>query len=328
MIKDQFKSLVSLKGLVLMLIVLVFVTAGSGYGITVFNQPYCKDLIAGQNINAGNVCFEVVGANLLVTYTTTNGWELTEAHLWVGENIADMPQTRKGNPKIGHFPYNSYDITGADSHSFLVPLSSLGDYLCGQTFYAAAYAEVRKALCGGGYQTESAWGSGWDIVPKGSWAMYFSFKFICCDVTPLPPPDCKTAFAFGDKKLWDIIDPATNDPITNRWGWLITVNAGDTLTRKIYTGALGNDITRGTHVGDLEISYDGSTLTVSYVMTTPYFMRETHIYAGTVETDTVAPGQLGNIYRLDNVAADTREIQIIGSTIYIVAHAVVGEPGN
>lgn len=313
-----------------MLMVLLVIMAGSAYGtVIVFNQPDCKDLIAGQNIDAGDVCLEVVGDNLVVTYTTQDGWELTEAHLWVGKNIADMPQTKKGNPKVGNFPYKSGDITGVTSYSFFVPLSSLGSDLCDKTYFAAAHAVVRKPDGSGGYQTETGWGSGDPIVPQGSWAMYFSFLFVC-DPTPPPEPDCETAFAFGDKKLWDIIDPATGDPITNRWGWQITVNADDTfpITRAIWAGAAQNDTSKGTYVGDLEIYYDGSTLTVNYVMNAPFFMQETHLYAGTVETDTASPGQFGNIHYLDNAAFDSYEIQISGSTIYIVAHAVVCEPVN
>lgn len=74
-------------------------------------------LFAGQAIDSGTVSAEVVGSNLEVLYTTTNGWELTEAHLWVGSTKADMPQTRKGSPIPGRFPYNSGDITGVTSHT-------------------------------------------------------------------------------------------------------------------------------------------------------------------------------------------------------------------
>jgi hypothetical protein len=73
----------------------------------------CTTLYAGQTIDAGTVCSSVNGDNLDVTFTTTGGWELEEAHLWVGTKLSDMPQTKKGNPKIGNFPYNSGDISGS-----------------------------------------------------------------------------------------------------------------------------------------------------------------------------------------------------------------------
>jgi len=44
----------------------------------------CFDLLAGQHILAGSVCVRIEGDDLAVTYSTTDGWELTETHLWVG----------------------------------------------------------------------------------------------------------------------------------------------------------------------------------------------------------------------------------------------------
>jgi hypothetical protein len=90
----------------------------------------CYDLLAGQTIDAGDVCFEVIEDNqtLAVTYTTDGGWELTEAHLWVGDVQDGYPMSKKGNPKIGNFPYNAGDITGYTSHSFSVPLGSVQSF--------------------------------------------------------------------------------------------------------------------------------------------------------------------------------------------------------
>ncbi|MGA1824192.1 MAG: hypothetical protein ACMUIP_05955 [bacterium] len=85
----------------------------------------CQALLAGQTIDAGLVCVEVVGTDLVVTYDTANGWELVETHLWVGDSLADMPQTKQGNPKIGNFPYNSGDITGATSYNVSISLDDL-----------------------------------------------------------------------------------------------------------------------------------------------------------------------------------------------------------
>lgn len=298
--------------------------------VSVLNSPYCKDLIAGQTIDAGDVCLEVVGENLIVTFTTTGGWELLETHLWVGSNLAEMPQTKQGNPKIGNFPYQSGDITGQTAYFFTVPLVNLGgpnylETLCNQTFFMAAHAAVRKADGSGGYQTETGWASGQPLVQQGSWAMYFTFQFVCGTTPPPPPENCETAFAYGDMKLWDILD-SNGDPITNRWGWQVTVNVDDSLVLPIYAGAGQNDITKGTYVGDLSIHYDGSIVTVYFQMIPPFTMNETHLYAGTVYTDTAAPGQFGNIHDLDSVTSDTYTIAISGSPIYIVAHAVVCQP--
>ncbi|NOQ13994.1 MAG: hypothetical protein GQ583_05870, partial [Methyloprofundus sp.] len=52
-------------------------------------------LYAGQDIEVGTVTTEIVGENLVVTYNTTGGWELNETQLWVGNDLAEMPQTRQ-----------------------------------------------------------------------------------------------------------------------------------------------------------------------------------------------------------------------------------------
>ena len=114
-------------------------------------------LYAGQTIDAGTVSVTVNGDNLDVTYTTTNGWELSETHLWVGLSITDMPQTRKGNPIPGQFPYVSGDITGATSYTSSVALGDLGFSCPGddKNFLMAAHASLSRDNGDGTYQTET-----------------------------------------------------------------------------------------------------------------------------------------------------------------------------
>ena len=47
------------------------VLTGDGPGVQ------CSTLYAGQDIDAGMVCFEVVGDDLIVTYTASGDWEFT-----------------------------------------------------------------------------------------------------------------------------------------------------------------------------------------------------------------------------------------------------------
>jgi hypothetical protein len=137
----------------------------------------CVTLLAGQSIDVGTVCIDDIGDQISITYTVTDGWELTEAHLWIGETLEDMPKTRKGNPKVGHFPYHSGDIAGETSYSFYDDIS-----LCNQTAYMAAHAAVRRNNGDGAYQTESAWGSGPRIIEKGNWATYFTVEQSCTEI--------------------------------------------------------------------------------------------------------------------------------------------------
>lgn len=161
-----------------------FMLANSEPQVCVVGSTVCKDLMAAQHFDAGNVCAEVVDGNLVVTLYTTGGWKFVDAHMWWGMTLDEMPQTNKGNPKIGHFPYYSGDILGWTMYQFVVPLEEIGgmDYmttLCGQRIKLAVHANVKKWIYCTGYQYETAWASGSEIVPGRSWAMFFAIEFSC-----------------------------------------------------------------------------------------------------------------------------------------------------
>ena len=164
------------------------VVTESGSGV------HCAALIAGQNINAGSVCIEIVNGNLLVTYNTTGGWQLVETHLWIGTVSLTIPQTKSGNPKIGNFPYHSGDITGATTYTHTIPISNL--FTCPslntRRLYVAAHAVVRKDG-----QIETAWSEGSNFSAKGNWGTYTAV-LLTCDCTTLPPTDstCRSSFLY------------------------------------------------------------------------------------------------------------------------------------
>lgn len=287
----------------------------------------CKILYAGQDIDAGTVCVSVEGENLKVTYQTKDGWELTEAHLWLGENLSEMPQTRKGNPKIGNFPFNSGDIIGETSFSFYVPIADLGGepYLCDKTIFVAAHAALRKDNGDGSYQTETGWADGDKFVDRGSWATFFSFTFVCTDDPP-EEKECETAFALGESGVCFIESPWLD---ANRWGWTNGPLSAGSYSMEIYAGAGQCDTDKGTLVGQLQIEYNGDSATVTYNMFEGFTMDETHLYIGNEPYArdkngefTVAPGQYGNIHDLQDASSDTFTIGGLSGDIYVVAHAV------
>src|SRR5688572_25946202 len=110
-------------------LLLVGGAASAATTVSVSGGERCVRLLAGQTIEAGTVCAKVSGTDLLVTYTTGSGWTMTEAHLWVGLDLATAPRTQTGNPQPGRFPYKA-TLDGATSHTFRVPLASLADNLC------------------------------------------------------------------------------------------------------------------------------------------------------------------------------------------------------
>ncbi len=305
----------------------------------------CQTLIAGQWMDSGEVCVKVDGTNLLVTYNmnTDDRWQLTEAHLWAGvgdtPQTAGMPANKKGNPQIGQFPFVSGDITGETTYQFTVPLTTFGaaapEDLCGTSALLAGHAAVRQNNGADGYNTQTGWIDGQQILAGGSWAMYASIDFTCPVMdTALPPAELtcsnETAFALGEMTFVKDSDALTvmekNNP-TSRWGWQITVPPGDgTLEKDIYAGAGQNDINKGTLVGTLTVTRAGDDVTVAYNMFDNATMSATHLYVGTGYVPTVAPGQYGNLHELTDASDDEFTVTVSGSAgqnLYVVGHAAV-----
>ncbi len=146
----------------------------------------CVPLLAGQTINVGQVCSEVVGSDLVVTYAVTpgNGWSLTEYHLWAGIKLEDMPQNSQGQPQPGQFPYKA---TGLDANTTTVvvriPLIALGydpAKVCGASAIIVSHAVVKNG------KKETAYGAGTRILPKGNWGTFQTISFSGnCSVCPV-----------------------------------------------------------------------------------------------------------------------------------------------
>ncbi len=298
----------------------------------------CRTLLAGQSIEAGLVCVEVDGIDLLVTYLTTGNWELTEAHLWVGADLADMPQTRKGNPKIGNFPYKAESLTGATFHQFAIPLDDLGFDCPGDdaSFFVAAHASLRRPDgSSDGYQTETGWADGDRFVERGSWATFFGVELTCdCSLDPPSERACETAFAFGDDLatcFLDIDNDSDGRRDFSRWGWTNLIVNEDVYLFDIYAGAGQCDIDKGTLVGTLMVMYVAGRVDVVFTMEDGFQMDEIHLYVGEemLARDvngafTVAPGQYPHVVDDLGGVSSTAVLGIPASgPIYVVAHAVV-----
>ena len=128
-------------------------------------------LFAGQTIDAGVVTVTSDANFVYVTYTTANGWYLTQTHLYVGE-CGSIPVTGSGNPQPGQFPYKTMH-NGITTYTYTVPVSVLGTDGCG---CIAAHAVVVKLNeTGQVIQTETGWGNGLRINPTGNWATRFEY---------------------------------------------------------------------------------------------------------------------------------------------------------
>ncbi|HEY5764820.1 MAG TPA: hypothetical protein VIS30_02205, partial [Candidatus Deferrimicrobiaceae bacterium] len=261
-------------------------------------------ILAGQTIEAGNVTAKLSGSNLEVTFSTIDGWQLSEAHLWVGQGISNLPQTRTGNPIPGQFPYKSGTLNGATSTTFYIPLNSTGlNFSCPSNdveYLMAAHASVRKPNGSGGYQTETGWSEGSPITSKGNWATVSTLTMTCKCVA-VGPSKCETAFAK------DMINSGKSVCFLNlgfdRWGWTNGPYTAGTYTMQIYGGAGQCDLSKGfgASVGTLTVNYDGAVATGTFQVNNGFWMEETHLYIGSTQlpkfkqgkvlSDTVAPGQ-------------------------------------
>ena len=132
--------------------------------------PAIVDLIAdggadGDQIDVGDLSVSYDGSNLNIVFTTVDGWEMDETHLYVG---AAAPT--KSSP--GKFPYKHEELGWVTSDSYSIALAP-GDY------YIAAQAEVRlwlyydEILQENVYRYESLWAEGSRFGKGTNWAMCF-----------------------------------------------------------------------------------------------------------------------------------------------------------
>jgi len=138
--------------------------------------PTSVTLMAGQTINAGTVEVTNDADFIYVTYTTTDGWLLTQTHMYVGD-CALIPTNNPGNPIPGQFPYNGVH-SNVTTYTYQVPISAIGLGNCG---CVAAHAVVVKLDASGHViATQTGWGNGTVINPGGNWGMKFDY----CTCTP------------------------------------------------------------------------------------------------------------------------------------------------
>ena len=117
------------------------------------------------------------GYNLSVIYTITEGgWCISETHLHIANESEDgIPQTKKGNPKVGQFDYSEEHEPCVDGYTYEIPLNGLSGEV-----YIAAHAAVQLAGVDPiteepTIEYESAWGYGTEFVEDRNWAMYITY---------------------------------------------------------------------------------------------------------------------------------------------------------
>ena len=144
----------------------------AGFAIT----SSAEELVVGRkHIPVGDLTVEVVGVNLVVTYTITDPeWELGDTHLYVG-TVAPT----KSAP--GRFPYGPEHVYILSPGVYVIPLADFGG---AAILYIAAQAEIgmidefdEPVLDDYDEQIEeTTWAKGDECIPPcKNWAMYFTF---------------------------------------------------------------------------------------------------------------------------------------------------------
>lgn len=275
-------------------------------------------LTAGQTTDVGTVTVSNTATELTVTYTLTySGATFGTLHLWVGDDLADVPKNGQGVPVPGQFPYQ-HDASGQTSYTFTVPLSELGITTCEpQTLYVVTHAEVNMDGSG---TSETAFG-GPNAGDGPRWWFYGAYT-LCC-ATEEPEFRSETAYAVGTTTFIAL------NLTKGQWGWAIELQSPGTTTYDILAGA-GNNV-GGTHVGTLTVDWDGSQASVTWALTGGTLMSLAHLYAGDTPPTKTAPGLYGNTYSFDPwVSEATRTVALVDSAdadgAWLVAHAEVQIP--
>jgi hypothetical protein len=143
--------------------------------IGTFGTVSAENLIAdGGSVETaftvGQVEVTKVDNNLHVVFSTEGDWELTETHLQVAASVDEVPQTNKGNPKVGKFDFSSSDV-----HEYIVPIPDGCDSVIIAAHAAVQLYEGVDEFEQPIFRYESAWGEGDEFNDDRNWAMYFTY---------------------------------------------------------------------------------------------------------------------------------------------------------
>lgn len=143
------------------------------------------DLIVKKDTDIGDVLVRQAGAYLYVEYVIADPikWCMTMTQLALGASLEDIPQTNKGNPVPGRFPYKGIFENGCGAE-FTYKINIAG-YKSGTTLFIAAHADVRNSKTHKNEdvkhqethekdEKEGAWAAG-SYFPDGKRATYFTY---------------------------------------------------------------------------------------------------------------------------------------------------------
>jgi hypothetical protein len=305
--------------------------------------PTSVDLVAGQSTDAGSVTIGNNADELIITISTDSSWAMSASHVHPADTLAAIPQTNKGNPKIGNFAHQRGYVPPATSDTYVIPRSALSLDANEALVVAVHAALVRLGTDGSVVGSETGWASGKTFVDRGSWAMYSNYLWQDCKVDASVETVTQTAFAKGSDSTCfldlDLDGDGTKD--FNRWGWTNGPLTEGDHSFELYAGAGRCDTSKGTDVGRVTVSYRNGTAVVTFITEgtnpvtgQPYTMADAHAYVGTELLPlnngafTVAPGQYPQVLsEAGNKTSVTFTFTGLSGPVHLVAHtSVVGFP--
>jgi hypothetical protein len=233
------------------------------------------DLWAGQYIYAGTVTVNFVGGELFVQVNAVQ----EEFELHIG-TYSTLPSSR---PAPGQMTFQNEGW-------------EIGNQLILIIHVAFEYGVEESNVAG-----ETAF-AGTPFTGRGSWFNYVAIRFVevpCDDDEPVDPILAEeTAFAFGEYELGV------------RWGWYNVIEEG-TYTFEIWAAAGQNNLSNGTHVGNVVIVYENGMLTFDFQIFEGFVVTDTHIFAGE------------NLPSNLNANGNFKIAENLDGQIYLIIHLVV-----
>lgn len=190
--------------------------------------PITEVLYAAQGFEAGYVLIDNDEDNLYVTVYSDNGYQDKEEQIkmWVGNDLIDLPQTKKSNLKIGHFPFKTTVDPNENEYTFTLSLEELG-LNCDDQIFVVVHADVLLMDSQRRVRNESAFGGTAEGMFGSQWWYYMSY-IICCEIPNTPPTadftfspesggNTSTTFSFNGSSSSDNEDAT---PLLQvRWDW-------------------------------------------------------------------------------------------------------------
>ena len=197
------------------------------------------DLIGGQDIDTGDVMIWHNTETLYIKYTTDGDWWLSETHVFVGDDIDDVPTTgKKNNPKIGHFPYSMDHDPMVQEYIYEFDLVDDLGFENGDTLFIMTHAVVFRVVDDEVVQGETAW-SGDEDFPSQRWAYYFDYN--PCKVLEMPDDDVNVNVATASDSYFDttVTNGGNDVPSATYEGWCFDkfhfITPGTDYTATLYS---------------------------------------------------------------------------------------------